>query len=220
MNASFKGPVGLQLYSLRGIATTNAPAALKQAHDFGFTDVELAGTYKQTPEKFNEMLAANGLRAISGHWSYDLWKKEPEKVIAEAKAVREGAGMFDVSHMRAVDVTGSGASAFLRRLIANDVARLREPGKALYSCMLNEQGGVLDDLIVEGTETVIATLSGFGAHDPAITLDANPAKRTAGIRWFMGSRSPSSPARCVREWPRTPGRASPVFWRRRPSPGR
>ena len=87
VNASFKGPVGLQLYSLRGIATTNAPAALKQAHDFGFTDVELAGTYKQTPEKFNEMLAANGLRAISGHWSYDLWKKEPEKVIAEAKAL-------------------------------------------------------------------------------------------------------------------------------------
>lgn len=87
VSASFKGPVGLQLYSLRGLATTNAPAALKQARDFGFVDVELAGTYKQTPDKFNEMLAAHGLRAISGHWSYDLWKKEPEKVIAEAKAL-------------------------------------------------------------------------------------------------------------------------------------
>jgi sugar phosphate isomerase/epimerase len=87
VNASFKGPVGLQLYSLRGIATTNAPAALKQAHDFGFVDVELAGTYKQSPETFKEMLASNGLRAVSGHWSYDQWKKEPEKVIAEAKAL-------------------------------------------------------------------------------------------------------------------------------------
>ena len=68
--------------------------------------------------------------------------------LEEHHVVRQGAGMFDVSHMRAVDVAGPAASAFLRRLLANDVARLQAPGKALYSCMLNEQGGVLDDLIV------------------------------------------------------------------------
>lgn len=68
--------------------------------------------------------------------------------LEEHHVVRRDAGMFDVSHMRAVDVTGADALAFLRRLLANDVARLREPGKALYSCMLNERGGVLDDLIV------------------------------------------------------------------------
>jgi aminomethyltransferase len=68
--------------------------------------------------------------------------------IDEHHAVRRGAGMFDVSHMLAVDLAGSDARAFLRYLLANDVSRLAVPGRALYSCMLNESGGVLDDLIV------------------------------------------------------------------------
>lgn len=66
----------------------------------------------------------------------------------EHRAVRENVGVFDVSHMLTVDIGGSGSLAFLRRLLANDVARLTTPGKALYSCMLNPQGGVIDDLIV------------------------------------------------------------------------
>ena len=68
--------------------------------------------------------------------------------IEEHHAVRRDAGMFDVSHMRAVDVDGARATAYLRRLLANDVAKLTAPGKALYSCLLNEHGGVIDDLIV------------------------------------------------------------------------
>jgi aminomethyltransferase len=68
--------------------------------------------------------------------------------IDEHHAVRRGAGVFDVSHMLALDVEGEGARAFLRRVLANDVARLRRPGRALYSCLLAEDGGVLDDLIV------------------------------------------------------------------------
>ncbi len=68
--------------------------------------------------------------------------------IEEHHAVRRAAGIFDVSHMRPVDLEGSGATVFLRDLLANDVARLCSHGKALYSCMLNEQGGVVDDLIV------------------------------------------------------------------------
>ena len=68
--------------------------------------------------------------------------------IEEHHRVRRDAGMFDVSHMLAIDVEGAGAREFLRRMLANDVARLREPGRALYSCMLAENGGVLDDLIV------------------------------------------------------------------------
>jgi aminomethyltransferase len=67
--------------------------------------------------------------------------------IEEHHAVRRAAGMFDVSHMRAVEVLGSGARDFLRFALANDVARLDVPGRALYSCMLNERGGVVDDLI-------------------------------------------------------------------------
>ncbi|HXQ30636.1 MAG TPA: glycine cleavage system aminomethyltransferase GcvT [Steroidobacteraceae bacterium] len=68
--------------------------------------------------------------------------------IEEHHAVRRDAGMFDVSHMRVVDLEGPRAGEFLRRLLANDVARLTTPGKALYSCMLNETAGVIDDLIV------------------------------------------------------------------------
>ena len=67
--------------------------------------------------------------------------------LEEHHVVRQHAGAFDVSHMTVVDVTGSGAGEWLRRLLANDVARLKEEGKALYSCMLNDDGGVVDDLI-------------------------------------------------------------------------
>lgn len=68
--------------------------------------------------------------------------------LEEHHAVRRRGGIFDVSHMRPVDIQGPDAQAFLRSLLANDVAKLRAPGKALYSCMLNADGGVVDDLIV------------------------------------------------------------------------
>ncbi|MBT8438719.1 MAG: glycine cleavage system aminomethyltransferase GcvT [Gammaproteobacteria bacterium] len=70
----------------------------------------------------------------------------------EHHQVRKDAGMFDVSHMVIVDLVPASADgnikAFLQYLLANDVDKLKESGKALYSCMLNEQGGVIDDLIV------------------------------------------------------------------------
>jgi aminomethyltransferase len=68
--------------------------------------------------------------------------------IEEHHAVRKDAGMFDVSHMCIVDLTGGRVREFLRYLLANDVARLKTFGKALYSCMLMPNGGVIDDLIV------------------------------------------------------------------------
>ena len=68
--------------------------------------------------------------------------------LEEHHAVRRDAGMFDVSHMAVVDITGDRTREFLRHLLANDVARLKSPGKALYSCMLLPNGGVIDDLIV------------------------------------------------------------------------
>lgn len=68
--------------------------------------------------------------------------------IEEHEAVRTDAGMFDVSHMVVVDVKGSDAKAWLQKLLANDVDKLKTVGKALYSPMLNEQGGIIDDLIV------------------------------------------------------------------------
>ncbi|HIM57704.1 MAG TPA: glycine cleavage system aminomethyltransferase GcvT [Gammaproteobacteria bacterium] len=68
--------------------------------------------------------------------------------IEEHHQVRNDVGMFDVSHMTAVDFKGVDAKKFLQTLIANDVDKLKTQGKALYSCMLNEAGGVVDDLIV------------------------------------------------------------------------
>ncbi|WP_246265582.1 glycine cleavage system aminomethyltransferase GcvT [Aromatoleum diolicum] len=68
--------------------------------------------------------------------------------IEEHHAVRRDAGMFDVSHMLALDLDGPDATSWLRGLLANDVAKLKQAGKALYSCMLNPDGGVIDDLIV------------------------------------------------------------------------
>jgi aminomethyltransferase len=68
--------------------------------------------------------------------------------LEEHHAVRRDAGMFDVSHMQVIDLTGADAREFLRRAIANDVGKLAESGKALYSCLLNDAGGVIDDLIV------------------------------------------------------------------------
>jgi len=68
--------------------------------------------------------------------------------IDEHHAVRTDAGMFDVSHMLPVDLKGEGARAFLRKLVANNVDKLQTTGKALYSCMLHDGGGVVDDLII------------------------------------------------------------------------
>jgi aminomethyltransferase len=68
--------------------------------------------------------------------------------IEEHHAVRRDAGVFDVSHMCVIDARGAQVRPFLRKLLANDVAKLTAPGKALYSCMLKDDGGVIDDLIV------------------------------------------------------------------------
>jgi len=68
--------------------------------------------------------------------------------IEEHNHVRNTAGMFDVSHMTVIDISGAEAEAYLRYLLANDIAKLDETGRALYSAMLNPDGGVIDDLIV------------------------------------------------------------------------
>jgi aminomethyltransferase len=83
--------------------------------------------------------------------------------IEEHHQVRNDAGMFDVSHMTIVDIKGDNTRAFLQKLLANDVARLKDKGKALYSCMLKEDAGVIDDLIVyymdEGWYRVVVNAS-------------------------------------------------------------
>ena len=97
--------------------------------------------------------------------------------IEEHHAVRRTAGMFDVSHMTVVDVTGPGAGAYLRRVLANDVGKLdRRRGKAacaaLYTCMLNARGGILDDMIV------------YRLADGCYRLIANAATRARVLAWL------------------------------------
>jgi len=94
----------------------------------------------------NELHRAAGARMVDfGGWDMPV---NYGSQIEEHRAVRRRAGLFDVSHMQVVDVTGTDARAFLRRALANNVDKLRVPGKALYACMLTEEGGVVDDLIV------------------------------------------------------------------------
>lgn len=116
---------------------------------------------------YDDHLSLNARMVPFGGWDMPLHYGSQ---LDEHLAVRARAGMFDVSHMRAVDVTGDGARDFLRRLLANDVARLQEPGKALYSCMLNPVGGVLDDLIVYFLGT-----DGYRVVVNAATADADLA---------------------------------------------
>jgi aminomethyltransferase len=90
----------------------------------------------------------------------------------EHHAVRREAGMFDVSHMRVVDVEGSDARAFLRGALANNVDKLTVPGRALYSCLLREDGGVLDDLIV------------YFLRDDFFRLVVNAATADKDVEWL------------------------------------
>jgi aminomethyltransferase len=92
--------------------------------------------------------------------------------ITEHHAVRRAAGVFDVSHMCPVDLKGARVREFLRYLLANDVSKLQRPGKALYSCMLNEAGGVLDDLIV------------YFLNDTWFRLVVNAGTRDKDLAWI------------------------------------
>ncbi len=86
--------------------------------------------------------------------------------IEEHHKVRQAAGMFDVSHMTVVDIKGAHARHFLSYLLANDIAKLKSPGRAFYSCMLNEQGGVIDDLITYFlNETFFRVVVNAATHD-------------------------------------------------------
>jgi aminomethyltransferase len=90
----------------------------------------------------------------------------------EHHAVRQGAGVFEVSHMTIVDLRGDRARDFLRYLVANDVAKLHEYGKALYTCMLNPEGGVIDDLII------------YYISDTDYRMVVNAATRDKDLAWI------------------------------------
>jgi len=152
---------------------------------FRFARPDLAPDMKTTP--LNATHRAAGARMVDfGGWDMPLHYGSQ---VEEHHAVRRDAGMFDVSHMRVVDVTGPDARAFLRYALANNVDKLTVPGKALYTCMLDERGGVLDDLIV------------YFLADDRFRLVVNAATADADIAWLTKLRDARDPDVSIR--PRT-----------------
>jgi aminomethyltransferase len=101
--------------------------------------------------------------------------------IEEHHAVRRDAGMFDVSHMLAIDLRGDGARGLLRYALANNVDKLTTPGKALYSCLLKTDGGVLDDLIV------------YFVREDAFRLVVNAGTADKDLEWLTSLLAERSP---------------------------
>jgi aminomethyltransferase len=123
---------------------------------------------KTTP--LNAVHRAAGARMVDfGGWDMPVHYGSQ---IEEHHAVRRDCGLFDVSHMQVVDVEGTGARAFLRGALANNVDKLGVAGKALYTCMLNESGGVVDDLIV------------YFFRDDFFRLVVNAGTADKDIRWL------------------------------------
>jgi aminomethyltransferase len=118
---------------------------------------------------YNQHLAANAKIVDFAGWEMPIHYGSQ---LEEHHQVRNDAGMFDVSHMVVLDLTGAKVTEFLRHLLANDVARSQTPGKALYSCLLNERGGVIDDLIV------------YFMRDDWYRMVVNAATRDKDLAWI------------------------------------
>jgi aminomethyltransferase len=125
-------------------------------------------TLQQTP--LNAAHRAQNAKLVDfGGWEMPLHYGSQ---IEEHHQVRRAKGMFDVSHMTVVDLHGEGCRPFLRKLLANNVDKLKVAGKALYTCMLNERGGVIDDLIV------------YFLREDYFRLVVNAATRDKDLAWI------------------------------------
>ncbi len=136
------------------------------------SDSQTASQPHSQPQRtplYQKHLESNGKMVDFAGWEMPI---NYGSQVKEHKQVREDAGMFDVSHMVVLDFKGKDVKAFLQKLLANDVARLTQPGKALYSGMLNHEGGVIDDLIV------------YYLADGDYRMVVNAATREKDIRWM------------------------------------
>ena len=124
---------------------------------------------RQKTPLYEQHLAAGARMVDFGGWDMPVNYGSQKD---EHHAVRRAAGVFDVSHMTVVDLDGDRVRNFLRYLLANDVDKLKSPGKALYTCMLNETGGIIDDLIV------------YFLDDGHFRLIVNAATRVRDLDWI------------------------------------
>jgi aminomethyltransferase len=138
---------------------------------------------RSTP--LNALHRERGARMVDfGGWDMPLHYGSQ---IDEHHAVRRDAGMFDVSHMRVLDVEGASARDFLRGALANNVDKLKEPGKALYSCLLDPAGHVLDDLIV------------YFLGEAWFRIVVNAATAQKDLAWLAGLAAERAPGLSLRE---------------------
>ena len=132
------------------------------------TESALNKESKRTP-LYEKHLEANGKIVDFAGWEMPI---NYGSQVQEHKQVREDAGMFDVSHMVVLDFKGNDVKRFLQYLLANNVDKLKTPGKALYSGMLNQDGGVIDDLIV------------YYLSDDFYRMVVNAATRENDLKWI------------------------------------
>ena len=124
---------------------------------------------------FDEHVSAGGKMVDFAGWDMPIHYGSQ---IEEHHNVRKDAGMFDVSHMTVIDFKGADTKKFLQHLLANDVGKLSIPGKALYSCMLNQQGGIIDDLIT------------YYMTDDWYRMVVNAATREKDLAWITEQAKP------------------------------
>ena len=123
---------------------------------------------------FDAHIAANAKMTEFAGWAMPI---RYGSQIEEHHAVRARAGVFDVSHMTVVDFRGAGTTAFLRHVLANDVAKLQVPGQALYSALLNAVGGIIDDVIAYRRDGGYRVVSNAATRDRVIAWYATHAER-------------------------------------------
>jgi sugar phosphate isomerase/epimerase len=189
---SFKGPIGLQLYSLRGEFTRNVPATVEKVRDFGFKIVETAGTYNLSPAKFKELLDQSHLKAVSGHFPFERYRDDVEGVARDAKTLgleyvgcawAPHEGDFDEKECRnAIEVFNKAGAALKKQNL-----------KFFYHAHGYEfaphAGGTYMDLMMKETdpENVRFQMDIFWVvhpgHDPVKWLEKYPK------RWELGSHS-------------------------------
>jgi sugar phosphate isomerase/epimerase len=179
----FKGPVGLQLYSLRAKFAKDVPGTLDLVKSYGIKYVELAGTYNLPPEQFKKMLDERGLVAVAGHFSYDRFRDDPESVAKDAKALGlKYAGLAWISHQppfdeqecrAAIDVFNKAGAALAKH---NIQFFYHNHGYEFQS----HNGATFMDMLIKETDpkTVAFEMDTFWVkhpgHDPAAWLKKYP----------------------------------------------
>lgn len=186
LGESYDGPTGIQLYSLRDFFKAHGPeAGLDKTQELGFELVELAGTYGKPAPDFLKLLADRKLKAVSGHFGYDRWQKDPEGVAAEAKALGlEHAGCAWANHKAPLD----------EKQTRDIIGVFSKAGEAcakqgirffyhFHGFEFGKHGdGTLADLIIKETDPQKVSFQldvlwvVFPGHDPAKLLETYPGR--------------------------------------------